>query len=317
MSSGNMNPNSLNPNMMGHGNPNQHHMNSQNILMNNAMLANNSMNLQNYQMNHQMGHYQMVQPIVNPMNNMNYGINANQYRPINPTVQDYPRIASGSQRNLEINGSHEDFWTFSQISLWGGNWDYANPDDEHRKRIQKIVCEARRKGELSHLNETLIRFAQLFIWRVFIKKHRNDLSGSEDIIVYLAYETAAIILDENISDFLGGLSIKRDDRNTKIDAEFQFYDALDYNFRVHNPSDYISLYINEKFTKEDYCYAENIISKSFSSLICLLYEPTVIAEGACVMAAGSNNNPYSVHPRSVKSLSFIQDMVQHLESSQE
>jgi hypothetical protein len=97
-------------------------------------------------------------------------------------------------------------------------------------------------------------------------------------------------------------------RTLEFKYQFQVFSELNFNFRFHNPADYILKFINSTFHQSDYELAMTIISDSFMTLCCLIYRPEIIAEGSVIMAACMNNHHESVISETSQSLSFIQDM---------
>ena len=217
-------------------------------------------------------------------------------------------------KDLNITGSHEEFWTFSQVSQWGTHWRYSSSEQDHLQPVLNTVIKARQLGRDFNCKPRLIHYAQLLIWRFYNKEKLSDYPPH--LILPLAFDCAAQILE--VDSPRQGIAQKINQGNGQIDpktrnmTEFKLHFALvtslDFNIRIHHPSEYITQFINEKFTPEEMQLAEMIISDSFLIPCCLVHRPCTIAEGAAIMAAGMLDRPDSVIPKTSKALSFIQDM---------
>ena len=216
-------------------------------------------------------------------------------------------------KDLSITGSHEEFWTFSQVSQWGTHWRFSSSEQEHLQPVLNTVIKARSLGREFNCKPRLIHYAQLLIWRFYNKEKLSDYPPL--LILPLAFDCAAQILEvesprQAISQKLSQQTqLDPKSRNTtEFKLHFDLVTSLDFNIRIHHPSEYITQFINEKFTQEEMHLAEMIISDSFLIPCCLVHRPSTIAEGAAIMAAGMLDRPDSVIPRTSKALSFIQDM---------
>lgn len=204
--------------------------------------------------------------------------------------------------SLEETGSHEEFWTFTQVSQWGDNWPYA--DDDLFNSVRKYAIKIRKLGiEMSTIPK-VVHIAQMIIWRFYLVEKISDYPLEE--ICPLAFESAAQIM-ESPSPYDGNIEARKSNSN-ESSLHFKLLKTLNFNIRIHHPSDYLHLFINSNFTEEEIRLAECIISDSFLCTCCLVHKPIHIAEGAAIMAAGMTENPESVTPRTTKAISFIKDM---------
>ncbi|KAH0787207.1 hypothetical protein GPJ56_008921 [Histomonas meleagridis] len=206
----------------------------------------------------------------------------------------------------DITGSHEEFWTFTQVSQWGSHWPYSN--NEHLNQVRNVVITVRNLGINNGIKPRMVHIAQMLIWRFYLSESIAEYPSKD--IIPLAFESAAQLLETSFQFKVNQMPHSMD--NNKQLSEFQLHfklvNALNFNIRIHHPSDYLSHYVNSKFTNEQFQLAECIISDSFLCPCCLVHRPTTIAEGSAIMAAGMKNNTDSVIPRSTKAISFIKDM---------
>ena len=211
----------------------------------------------------------------------------------------------------EITGSHEEFWTFSQVSQWGSHWGYTSPQNEQLKSVLSHVFKARQIGLKRKFAPRLVHFAQLLIWRFYLKESLTEYPIQQ--IMPLAYECSAQILEidspkNSVIEEIGAFNNPRARNVSDFKAHFNFVTSLEYNIRLHHPSDYLNRFINPTFSEKEKKLANAIISDSFMVPVCLVHKPSIIAEGAAIMAAAMLNNIGSVKPKTSKSLSFITDM---------
>ncbi|EAY06465.1 hypothetical protein TVAG_149510 [Trichomonas vaginalis G3] len=217
-------------------------------------------------------------------------------------------------KDLSITGSHEEFWTFSQVSQWGTHWRYSSleQDKDHLQPVLNTVMKARTLGNKHQCKPRLIHYAQLLIWRFYNKEKLSDYHPN--LILPLAFDCAAQILEVEspkqliAQDLAASGQIENKNKSSEFGLHFALVTSLDYNIRIHHPLDYICQFINANFTQDEMRLAEIIISDSFLIPCCLVHRPAAIAEGAAIMAAGMLDRPDSVIPRTSKALSFIQDM---------
>ena len=215
-----------------------------------------------------------------------------------PVLLDY-------RKDTSITGSHEEFWVFTESSQYGGKWSYSQENDKKILEIQKYVQKARDVGIKLQLKPRLIHYAQLFLWRFYLKKNIRDFPPTS--VLPMAYESAAQILEfesprEKIIKEIGA-----DRKSKEIELHFSLVQTLNFNMRVHHPSEYLPLYIINHQENLD-SLAESIISDSFLLPTCILYKPAIIAEGAAIMAAAMLNLNECVNAKSAQTISFIQDM---------
>ena len=209
----------------------------------------------------------------------------------------------------EITGSHEEFWTFSQVSQWGSHWGYSSQQQDHLHKVLNIVIKARSYGIKYKYQARLVHYAQLLIWRFYLKENMTEYPPQS--ILPLAFECSSQILEvespkNNIAnEFPKDPKIKS---SPEFKLHFNLVTSLDFNIRIHHPSDYLQNYITSTFTEAEFRLAETIISDSFMVPVCLVHRPSVIAEGSAIMAAAMLNKTDTVIPKSTKALSFIQDM---------
>jgi cyclin C len=83
---------------------------------------------------------------------------------------------------------------------------------------------------------------------------------------------------------------------------------MDYNIRIHHPSEYLQLFTNSDEGNLVRKYSEIIISDSFLTPCCIIYKPAIIAEGAFVMASAMQD--IDCIPKSINVINFINDMKQ-------
>lgn len=223
-----------------------------------------------------------------------------QQRMIQPTNQD--------PTDPEATGSHEEFWVFSQVSQWGAHWKYSS--NEHLNNIRNIVIKTRSLGIMNNYPPRMVHFAQMLLWRFYIKESISNYNYTE--IIPLAFESAAQLLEtrsprDHIVETLraNGDGVKR---MSEFQQHFNLVIELDFNIRIHHPSEYLPQFITPQFKEYQYQLAECIIADSYLCPCCLVHRPNRIAEGAAIMAAGMTNSPTAVIPKSVKAISFIQDM---------
>ena len=214
-------------------------------------------------------------------------------------------------KDLSITGSHEEFWTFSQVSQWGTHWRFSSSEQEHLQPVLIAVMKARQVGREFNCKPRLIHYAQLLIWRFYNKEKLSDYPPL--LILPLAFDCAAQILEvesprQAITQKLSSQIDQKSKNTTEFKLHFDLVTSLDFNIRIHHPSEYLPQFINEKFTQDEMQLAEMIISDSFLIPCCLVHRPATIAEGAAIMAAGMLDKPDSVVPKTSKALSFIQDM---------
>ncbi|OHT11501.1 hypothetical protein TRFO_19043 [Tritrichomonas foetus] len=204
-------------------------------------------------------------------------------------------------------GSHEEFWVFSQVSQWGSNWVYS--DYDYLRKVRSIACIIRQTGLKNKHSPRMVHYAQMLIWRFYLKEKVENYSETE--IIDAALESAAHLLETHSArdtsrDPSGGQA--RATNSDQFKQHFRLVRSLDFNIRIKHPSEYIPLFTSSQFTSRLYQLAECIISDSFISPCCLLHPPIRVAEGAVIMAAGMMNQPGVVTPKSAKSISFIKDM---------
>jgi cyclin C len=138
------------------------------------------------------------------------------------------------------------------------------------------------------------------------------MCSNRDVIL-LAYESACHLLDrpscrDILSRSLPPSGPEPPAKLTEFKKHFHLVDALDFEIRIHHPSEYLKYYITTQFNQRQLEIAEAIISDSFLCPCCLVHQPHRIAEGAAMMAAGMTGQPGVVRPKSVKAISFIRDM---------
>ena len=215
----------------------------------------------------------------------------------------------------DITGSHEEFWTFSQVSQWGSHWRFSS--DEHLNKVRDIVVNTRKIGiAINKLPPRFVHHAQMLLWRFYLNESPKNFPPVD--IVPLAFESATQMLEaqsqlKQINEFsikIFDSSRLNQQRNKGNDFKkhFNMVSSLDFNIHIHHPSDYLSQFITPEFDENQINLAECIISDSYLCPCCLVHMPKVIAEGAAIMAAAMTNSPNSVIPRNPKATSFIQDM---------
>lgn len=210
---------------------------------------------------------------------------------------------------LETTGSHEEFWTFSQVSQWGSAWSYSSVENHH-DNVSHFVLLARTIGMRGRYPPREVHFAQMLLWRFYIRE-RDVVKYPHQEIIPLAYESAALLLEvpshrQDVWAWLHGNEQSRP--NETFRTHFEMIVKLSYNIRIHHPSEYLSEFITPEFNDKQLQLAECIISDSFLCPCCLVHQPRRIAEGAAIMAAGMMDNPNSVIAKSIKAISFIRDM---------
>jgi cyclin C len=208
-------------------------------------------------------------------------------------------------------GSHEEFWTFSQVSQWGSHWPYI--DNDHLNSVRAAVVQCRQIGLTQKIYPRLVHYAQMLIWRFYLKEKDLTVYSPREIIP-LAYESAAQLLDRpSCRDQVarGLVHLPASDgpgKQTEFKKHFHLILALEFEIRIHHPSEYLKYYITSQFTPRHLELAETIIADSFLCPCCLVHQPQRIAEGAAMMAAGMMGAPGIVRPKSVRAISFIRDM---------
>lgn len=214
----------------------------------------------------------------------------------------FTKMTQEDLAELEETGSHEDYWTFTQVSQWGDNWPYF--DGELLNQVRNYAVQIRQIGIKTGINPKIVHIAQMIIWRFYLVEKISEYK-LEDIYP-LAFESAAQIL-ESPSPIKNSQNPRMVSSNESL-LHFKLLKTLNFNIRIHHPSDYLHHFINSSFTTEEIRLAECIISDSFLCTCCLVHKPAQIAEGAAIMAAGMTENPGSVIPRTSKAISFIKDM---------
>ena len=210
---------------------------------------------------------------------------------------------------LETTGSHEEFWTFSQVSQWGSAWSYS-ASEGYLESVTGFVVLARSIGLRCHVPPREVHFAQMLLWRFYIRERDIQKYSHKDIIP-LAYESAALLLESRShrEDVYRCLRQNENSRqNETFRMHFEMIVKLSYNIRIHHPSEYLSEFITSQFNEKQLQLAECIISDTFLCPCCLVHQPRRIAEGAAIMAAGMMDNPDSVITKNIKAISFIRDM---------
>lgn len=203
--------------------------------------------------------------------------------------------------SAEITGSHEEFWTFSQVSQWGSPWPYTN--EAHLNKVRSCVITTRAHGLKWNKSPREIHIAQALIWRFYLRKQDTEKYPYKDIML-CAYACAAQSLENQMAH-------KTDTTLQTGDGgkmQFEFMQALNFHLKISHPSEYLKEFITPEFTGKQLDLAECIISDSFLCPCCLVYKPRNIAEGAAIMAAGMTGNPNSVIPKETKTIAFIRDM---------
>lgn len=202
-----------------------------------------------------------------------------------------------------LTGSHEEFWVFSQVSQWGSNWVYSKPD--YYEKVHKLVVSARQLGLANQYKPRTVHYAQILLWRYFFKEPTKDFSPqTTNQILDAAFESAARLLETQVKPH----NAQNTDDHSAFKQQFELVKSLNFHIRIKHPSEYLHLFLTDKYSPKQAQLAECIISDSFLCPCCLLYKPIVIAEGAAVMAAGMTKALDSVAPQTTKSISFIQDM---------
>ena len=210
----------------------------------------------------------------------------------------------------EITGSHEEFWTFSQVSQWGSHWPYSVP--EHLNQVHSFVVRARSLGLHLKYDPHEVHIAQILIWRFYLRE--NDFKQyPAQTIIPLAFESAAQILGkksnrEQVAMNLASPTTQPPAPSEQFKQHFDMTLKLHCNIRIHHPSVYLPEFITPQFGEKQMQLAECIINDSFLCPCCLVHQPRHIAEGAAIMAAGMTSVPQAVIPKSVKAISFIRDM---------
>jgi cyclin C len=211
----------------------------------------------------------------------------------------------------DTTGSHEEFWTFSQVSQWGSHWPYS--DNDHLNQVRNAVVQTRQLGISLKIQPRIVHYAQMLLWRFYLNEKDLTQYPSRDIIP-LAYESACQLLDrpsvrERVSSALShSQGTDATGRQTEFKRHFDLVLALQFEVRVSHPSDFLQHYITSQFTSRHVNLAETIISDSFLCPCCLVHQPRQIAEGAAIMAAGMTGEPGIVRPKTVKAISFVRDM---------
>lgn len=200
-------------------------------------------------------------------------------------------------KNPAITGSHEEFWVLSSRSQWNCKWIFS--DQKILKTVQDAIFEVRRIGMSCRCQPRVIHIAQLFLWRFYAKT--NILENPPSLYIPIAFECAAQILEVDVPN-----ECRRIDENrfSKFDVHFKLVSAIDFNLRVHHPSEYLTQFTGQSDNND---IAESIIADSFLIPTCLMYKPIVIAEGAAIMAAAMETYDY-ITPKNKECLPFIQDM---------
>jgi cyclin C len=208
----------------------------------------------------------------------------------------------------DVTGSHEEFWTFSQVSQWGSHWPYSNND--RLNYVRTIVITTRSIGLKNRYQPRMVHFAQMLLWRFYLKENDVNSSPPKEIIP-LAYESAAQLLEtRSFRDQVAGQipGPETAGKQNEFKLHFNLVVTLDFNIRIHHPSEYITEFVTSQFDSKHLALAECIIADSFLCPCCLVHQPRRIAEGAVIMAAGMLNSPGVVRPKCVKAISFIRDM---------
>jgi cyclin C len=156
----------------------------------------------------------------------------------------------------------------------------------------------------------MVHFAQMLLWRFYLKEPDLKNFPAKEIIP-LAYESAAQLLEtrssrEQVAGQIPGPDLAG--KGSEFKTHFKIVMALDYNVRIHHPSEFMAEFVTAQFDSKHLALAECIIADSFLCPCCLVHQPRRIAEGAVIMAAGMLNSPGVVRPKSVKAISFIRDM---------
>jgi cyclin C len=210
----------------------------------------------------------------------------------------------------EATGSHEEFWTFSQVSQWGSHWVYSS--NEYLNQVRQAVISTRMMGIRSRCAPRMVHYAQILLWRFYLKEDDHNKYPQREIIP-LAFDAAAQLLElrsvrEQIAlNLPGGPDPPRPTSDFQ-QQHFRLVLALDFNIRIQHPSEFLKLFITPQFSGKQLELAECIISDSFLCPCCLVHAPAAIAEGAAIMAAGMTNCPGVVRPKTNKAISFIRDM---------
>jgi cyclin C len=202
-----------------------------------------------------------------------------------------------------ITGSHEEFWVFSRNSQWDKKFLFS--EQNIFDRVREAIMEVKNIGMKHRCSPRVIHTAQLFLWRFYAKMKISDYPPV--INIPIAFECASQILEIEIPNECKRLN---DEKSNEFDRHFELVSAINFNTRVHHPSEYLTQYTNNQGIIDR---AEGIISDSFLIPACLFYKPVVIAEGAAVMASAMSGNMFthqslSVAPKSKQCLPFIQDM---------
>ncbi|OHT03906.1 hypothetical protein TRFO_28751 [Tritrichomonas foetus] len=213
-----------------------------------------------------------------------------------------------STQETDQTSSHEEFWVFSQVSQWGSHWVYSS--NEHLNNVRSIMMTIRTIGIKNNIPPRLVHYAQILLWRFYIKESPQKYPFVE--IIPLAFESAALILETKSYKDIVSMSIKGGNRNPEKVSEFRLHfrliTSLDFSLRIHHPSEYLNEYFSQQATEKQLQLAECIISDSYLCPCCLVHKPEKIAEGAALMAAGMTNSPQAVIPKSQEALSFVKDM---------
>ena len=92
------------------------------------------------------------------------------------------------RNDLTVTGSHEEFWVFNSSSQWGKKWKFSeNP--ESLEYAKKAVHKALELGHKLRCKSRLIHYAQLLIWRFYLKEDHND--HPFQLIIPIAFESAS------------------------------------------------------------------------------------------------------------------------------
>lgn len=224
----------------------------------------------------------------------------------------------GLDVDAEITGSHEDFWTFSQVSQWGSNWPFFRDQDAFQNQVRGFVYMTRQLGLKNNYDPREVHFAQSFLWRFYIRESDTNKYPSNEMIP-LAFESASLLLErtkshrEEVWKIMHSNEVGRPESFKK--QHFEMLQKLNFNARIRHPSEFLHEFVTSRFGEKQLQLAECIISDSFLCACCLVHTPRCIAEGAAIMAAGMTNVTGAVAPKTVEALSFIRDMKYFYEQS--
>jgi cyclin C len=104
-------------------------------------------------------------------------------------------------------------------------------------------------------------------------------------------------------------------KQTEFQKHFNMMVQLNFEVRIHHPSDYLKFFVTSQFTGRYLELAATIISDTFMCPCCLVHSPLTIAEGCAMMAAGMLGAPGIVRPQTTRAISLIRDMKLFYEQS--